>query len=171
MEKIISLSKKIRNYLIGFLFCEVIMRLLFIEKIKVIWQKIKVDTIAMLIFGIVSTIPTLLYEMLISGVDFNQWAGVRISYNILRFAGAYFLGHLIDRLRAKLDGGLIRKAFADAVSLSIYQIPIYILCSLIFKVAYQKIILVSSLYILDNFFFGWLYGYILDRTRKYFRYK
>lgn len=154
------------------------------EKIDSFWSRIKIDLISFSIYGLTTFLITLLYEVLIAGVSTGQFIKVRILYTFLRVIGVYFLVNIIDNLRKKIvlkkliQGnpssfliGLKKRALkglSDAISLSIYQIPVYILSALIFGVEFKKIMLISLLYILDNFLFGWLFGYILDKTRLFF---
>ena len=137
---------------------------------KKFWRRYQCDIIAMLIFSVFSCFTTILYEVVAAGISVEQWLGIKIIYIPLRFAGAYILGSLIDRVRLKLarDNSFIHKALADAISLSIYQIPIYLLSATVMRVAWQPVLITMALYILDNLLFGWLYGYILNQVRKYF---
>ena len=140
------------------------------KKSKKFWQRYQCDIIAMLIFSVFSCFTTLLYEVAAAGISVEQWLGIKIIYIPLRFAGAYILGSLIDKVRLKLarDNRFIHKALADAISLSIYQIPIYLLSAAVMRVSWQPILITVALYILDNILFGWLYGYLLNQVRKYF---
>ncbi|MFZ4649046.1 MAG: hypothetical protein ACOYMB_05490 [Patescibacteria group bacterium] len=202
-----------------------------------IWKRIKVDTIAFVIFGLTTSIVTIIYEIFLAGVNPDQWWKVRILYNIIRLLGVYFLGRLTDKLRERLNCETFRqlilklltltafnilnfftfffeilalltfkifynnriffvslsfaniasvfqklseavvsdkvvvfsvKAISDATSLSLYQIPAYIFSALIMGLDYKVIIFLSLIYLLDNLAFGWLFGYILDKTRAYF---
>ena len=141
------------------------------------WERTKVDTTAFLIFGVATGFVTILYEMVIVGVAFHQWLEVRILYTFMRFLGVYLLGKITDKLRKNLTIkkfnknkllSFINKWFADSISLSAYQIPVYILAARICGLSWEIILFASLLYIGDNFLFGWFFGYILDRTRAYF---
>lgn len=132
------------------------------------WQQIKIDTTAMVIFGLVTSLLTIFYEVIVTGVDLEKWAEVRLLYNAIRFIGAYFLGCLIDWFRIRLNGHWFSKALSDALALSVYQIPIYAFSAWVMGVPCNAIILAAGIYFLDNLFLGWLYGYILDQTRKRF---
>jgi len=137
---------------------------------KSIWHRYQVTVVAMIVFGIITSFTTIIYEVLLAGATAEQWLGVRVIYNILRFAGAYFLGSLIEKVRLKFgrQSGFIYIALADAISLSIYQLPIYFISALIMQVSIKTMVITALLYILDNLIFGWLYGFIFDRTKILF---
>ncbi len=137
---------------------------------RLIWQRYQVTVVAMIIYGIVTSFTTIIYEVLLAGATAEQWLGVRVIYNVLRFAGAYFLGSLIEKVRLKFarNKGFIYVALADAISLSIYQLPIYFISALIMQVSLTTMVITALLYILDNLIFGWLYGFIFDRTKLLF---
>lgn len=151
------------------------------------WERTKVDTTAFLIFGMITGAVTALYEVVIVGVTAHQWFVVRILYTLIRCLGVYFLGKITDSLRKKIAGEKLRKAISDlclglnpkiilfitkgisdGISLSIYQIPVYVFSAFVCGVEVKAIFLASLLYIGDNFLFGWFFGYILDRTRAHF---
>ena len=123
----------------------------------------------MLIFSAISFPLTLLYQVTIAGASTEQWLYMKLIYLPLRFAGAYFLGCLIDQIRVRLSaqGNPVRRAIADALSLSLYQVPLYCLSAIIVGISWYAMAITSVLWILDNIFLGWLYGYILNQTRKY----
>jgi hypothetical protein len=139
-------------------------------KRKEIWRRYRIDVIALIIFGLVTSFTTIIYEVLLAGTSPEQWLGIRIIYNILRFAGAYLLGDLIEKIRAKLapKGGFISKALADACALSLYQLPIYFISALIMQVSLKSMLITAVLYVLDNIFLGWVYGYTRDRVKIFF---
>lgn len=141
------------------------------------WKRTKVDATAFIIFGVITGFVTIIYEVIIAGTTPHQWLEVRIIYTFLRCLGVYFLGRITDKLREKIISKrfskkksllFISKWFADGISLSVYQIPIYIISALICGVEIKAIFLASLLYIGDNFLFGWFFGYVLDKTRAYF---
>ncbi len=138
------------------------------KNLKIPWVEIKINTVTMIIFGIITSALTIFYEVVLGGTNMRQWWEVRIIYNVIRFAGAYFLGCLIDWFRVRLNGHWFRRALSDALALSVYQIPIYVGVALFVGVGIKIILRVSGLYILDNLFMGWLYGFILDKTRNYY---
>lgn len=139
-------------------------------KRKEIWRRYQIDVIALIIFGLLTGFTTIIYEVLLAGASPEQWLGVRVLYNILRFAGAYLLGDLVEKIRTKLapKGGFIRKALADACALSLYQVPIYCISALIMQVSLKSIIITVVLYILDNIFLAWVYGYSRDQVKIFF---
>jgi len=57
---------------------------------------------------------------------------------------------------------------ADGLALSIHQVPIYIVSAIIFGINVEKIILISVIYLFDNFLFGGLYGIFLKWMRERF---
>ncbi len=134
------------------------------------WQRYRNDIVAMLVYNLIAGGLTLIYEVLLAGASTEQWLGVRIIYTIIRFSGAFMLGYLIDWFRQLLSKRkyLLAKAIADFLALSVYQLPIYCLSAILMGVPIASILISSSLYVADNLLLGWLYGYILDRVRKYY---
>lgn len=148
------------------------------------WQKYKVNIVAMIIYAIITTGITMFYEMGVSNGEIHQWFWVRVIYISLRTLGAPLLGQLIDYIRDKVDNEVnflklswlfsqktshrILKGISDSISLSLFQIPIYIFAALTVGVDYQAVLVNSLMYIGDNFLLGWFFGYILDQTRKFF---
>ncbi len=51
------------------------------------WQRYQVTVVAMIIYGVVTSFATIIYEILLAGATTEQWLGVRLIYNVLRFAG------------------------------------------------------------------------------------
>lgn len=87
-----------------------------------IWERIKVDTIAFIIFGVVTSIVTIIYEVLIAQVEINQWWQVRILYNVIRLLGVYFLGKMTDQLRVKINNKLFRQFIYQALFFSVHYL-------------------------------------------------
>lgn len=131
------------------------------------------DIVAMVLYNLIAGFLTLVYEIWLGGATGEQWVWVRIIYTIIRVSGAFLLGYLIDFCRRHIwqKRKLIFKALADAFALSLYQIPIYIFSALISGVLWHSILITACLYIGDNLLLGWLYGYILDRVRRYYHNK
>ena len=129
------------------------------------------DTIALLIFTVISGLPALFYELLLVGFTLGQWAIIRLLYNTLRFAGARLCGKLTDLIRRRLAGSsssYFRKGAADTVSLLLYQLPLYLLSALIVGANVRQMAIALAMYLFDSILLGWLYGAILDRVRLYF---
>jgi len=140
-------------------------------QVKRVSQTIFADTIALFLFSVCAGIPTLFYEILIAKLTLEQWAGVRIFYNILRFAGAYFCAKLTDKIRRRLPGhsnSRFQKAVADTIALSLYQFPIYIISALIMGAKFRQIAIMSTVRLVDTIMLGWLYGIFLDWARSRF---
>ncbi len=103
--------------------------------------------------------------MALVGLTLRQWFGIRILYAALRFAGARLCGKLTDSIRERLLGTSrqrFRKALADAIALSLYQIPLYIVSALVMGARFRQVAITSSIYLVENALLGWLYGVILD---------
>lgn len=137
------------------------------------WLRYRSDIVAMVLYNLIAGFLTLVYEIWLGGATGEQWIWVRIIYTAIRLTGAFLLGYLIDFCRRYIwqKRKLIFKALADALALSLYQIPIYIFSAWISGVLWHSILITSSLYIVDNLLLGWLYGYILDKVRKYYHLK
>lgn len=134
-------------------------------------RTVSADTVALILFALCAGALTLLYEVVIAGLALGQWAGIRILYNALRFAGARICGKLTDKVRQHLLGtsrSRFRKAIADTIALSLYQLPIYVVSALIMGASIRQIAITSTIYLGDNVLLGWLYGVILDWVRRRF---
>lgn len=130
---------------------------------KTIWKRSRDNLIATIIYSILTFALTIFYEKVLIGLNWGEWIGARGIYIFFRYLLVFILDYLIDYFRARLP-----KFLAEAVALSVYQIPIYATAALIMGVETRLILLAVLIYIADNLFLGWLYGYILDRTRKFF---
>lgn len=139
---------------------------------KNLHKQVAADTIALAIYSaIVGIGTTLLYERALAGFTWEQWAALRVVYNVLRFGGARLCGKLTNWVRWRIGGdnpNRWRKAVADGCALAVYQEPIYIVSALLVGVTWQQIALTAPIYILDSILFGWVYGIILDSVRKRF---
>jgi len=128
-------------------------------------RKITADTLALAVFSLLTGIFGLLFERLVVNLSLVQMAGIRFSYNLLKYLFAEGCAQIADALRARLMGNSkhpFRRALADGLALSGYQIPIYIACSLVVGAKIGQIAMVSSFYIINNLALGWLYGIILN---------
>ena len=131
---------------------------------KSLWQRSRDNLIATIIYGLITFALTILYEKVIIGLTWLDWLGARGIYIFLRYALLFLLDYLIDYFRS-----LMPKILADAIALSCYQIPLYCLAAIIMQVPSRSIALTALIYLADNLCFAWLYGYILDKTRKFFQ--
>jgi hypothetical protein len=132
-------------------------------KKKKLWQRSRDNILATIIYGIITFSLTILYEKVIVGLNWQEWMGVRLIYIPTRYTFLFLLDYLIDYFRS-----ILPKALAEATALSLYQIPIYISAAIIMGVPKSLITTACLIYIADNLAFGWLYGYILNKTRKFF---
>ncbi|MDD2681254.1 MAG: L-alanine exporter AlaE [Patescibacteria group bacterium] len=130
---------------------------------KTILSRARDNIVATIIYGLITFALTIFYEKYLLGLNWGEWMGTRGIYIVFRYTFLFVLDYLIDFFRQHLPKGL-----ADAVALSTYQIPIYATAALIIGLDYQRILLAAAIYLADNLALGWLYGYILDRTRKFF---
>lgn len=135
-------------------------------------SKITVDTLAFVIFSICTSVGlTTLYELLVVRMENETWVIFRILYNLLKFSGAYFCAEITDWVRLKVlkkSENLFRKAIADSISVSMYQLPLYNVSGFIMGIDTFQLMIISSIYLLDNILLGWSYGAILDWIRKKF---
>jgi len=121
----------------------------------------------MLIFSCTAGALVIVYEFAL-GLTLAQWGGVKILYNIFRFIGAHYCANLTLWLQKLISGGSnhwFRNAIADALALSVYEIPLYALSAWIMGVDTSVIILLSVIFIFHNIIFGWFYGWLLVRLR------
>lgn len=130
---------------------------------KTIWSRSRDNLVATIIYGLITFALTIFYEKYLLGLNWGEWIGARGIYIILRYTLLFILDYLIDFYRRYLP-----KPLADALALSTYQIPIYASAALIVGINHGTILLAGIIYLIDNLALGWLYGYILDQTRKYF---
>lgn len=134
-------------------------------------RKITADTLALAVFSLLTGIFGLLFERLVVNLSLVQMAGIRFSYNLLKYLFAEGCAQIADALRAKLMGNSkhpFRRALADGLALSGYQIPIYITCSLVMGAKIGQIAMVSGFYVVNNLALGWLYGILLNWVRARF---
>jgi len=136
---------------------------------------IAADTIAMAVYsvvnGLIGLFLTHVYEVRWVGLTFNQWLGIRLIFNPLKFGGAYFCGQLTNRFRKRLVGNSkswFWKAIADSLAISAFQLPLYAVSALVMGVSLVKIAIFIGIYLVDNAIFGWTYGWILDWMRLRF---
>ena len=127
------------------------------------------DTAAFVVYGIIiGGIVTLVSEVWILDVKIEQFWKVRLLYILLAVPGARICGKLTNRLRDLLLGTsehIVRKSIAEGVSLSLYKIPIYVFCAIIFQISWHQIGAASLMFLVWSMATGWVYGWILDRTR------
>lgn len=131
-------------------------------------RKITADTLALAIFSLITGIIGLLFERLVADLSLAQMAGIRFSYNLLKYVFAEGCAQIADALRLRLMGNFghpFRRALADGLALSGYQIPIYVACSFVMKADFRQITMVSGFYLANNMALGWLYGLILNLVR------
>lgn len=130
---------------------------------KTILSRSRDNLVATIIYGLITFALTIFYEKYLLGLEWGEWFGARGIYLIFRYGFLFILDFLIDFYRRYLP-----KPLADALALSSYQIPLYATAALIVGISYNTVLLAMGIYLADNLLFGWLYGYILDKTRKYF---
>ncbi len=130
---------------------------------KTILSRSRDNIVATIIYGLITFALTIFYEKYLLGLNWGEWMGARGIYITIRYTFLFVLDYLIDFFRQHLPKGL-----ADAAALSCYQIPIYTSAAFIMGIDPHSILLAAAIYLADNLVLGWLYGYILDKTRKFF---
>lgn len=135
--------------------------------------RIASDTLAFfgykLVAGTFSLPISLFVDTMIVDFTLWGWAGVRVVFNILHIAGAYFCGSITNALREKISGASERgfmRAFAEGSALSIYQIPIYAIVAFSFGGDLAGIWQACVIYLAINYILGWCYGIFLDWCRR-----
>ncbi|NCB20359.1 MAG: L-alanine exporter AlaE [Clostridia bacterium] len=131
--------------------------------IKNIWSRSRNNIIATIIYGSLTYCLIIFYERYLLNLNWHDLINVRIIYLTTRYFFLFILDWLIDFYRHFLS-----KFIADAISLLTYQLPLYAGAALIVGIDYDIILLALAIYAVDNLLLGWLYGFILDQTRKYF---
>ena len=122
------------------------------------------DTIALVIYGLPLGYLVFFLEKEVLQFTKYQWLMTHIIYLLHYPAG---------RLCAKLDD-FFRQYFglaiAGALALCFYSTPIYMAGAIIAGVAWQQVLLGCLIQVVINTCFGWLYGLILEFTRRAFDY-
>ena len=134
-------------------------------------RKVTADTLALAIFSLLTGIFGLLFERYAVNLTLVQMAGIRFFYNLLKYLFAEGCAQIADALRAKLMGNSkhpFRRALADGLALSGYQIPIYLACCLVAGAKFGQVATVCVFYLFNNLALGWLYGMILNWVRTRF---
>lgn len=130
---------------------------------KTIWSRSRDNIVATIIYGLITLALTIFYEKYLLGLNWGEWFGARGIYIVFRYSFLFLLDFLIDFFRRYLP-----KILADGIALSCYQIPLYAFSAFIMGVGQNTILLAALIYLIDNLALGWLYGFILDRTRKFY---
>ena len=134
-------------------------------------KKITADTLALAIFSFLTGIFGLLFERYVASLSLVQMAGIRLGYNFLKYVFAEVCAQIADSLRKRLMGNSnhpFRRALADGLALSAYQLPIYLGCALVAQAEVRQMATMTAFYLANNMAFGWLYGLILNWTRRWF---
>ena len=139
-------------------------------RFRMFGREVAADTLALLIYSVVVGVTTTLaIDIWFVGMTGMQWTGVRLVYGPLRFILARLLGKMTDRLRTYFAGpspNRLQKAVVDAMSLYIYQQPLYVVCALIVGVELPQLYGAAILYFIEALLTGWFYGVVLDFVRR-----
>lgn len=142
---------------------------IFSKKLLGLLPTVAADTIALFLYSASGAVLTIVYEVFFLKLSGKQWAGIRVVFNVLRFIGARLCGKITDQVRARLQGDSkhpFRLAIAGAISLSLYQLPVYALSARVCGAEFGQIKKAVVVYFLDNLVFGWMYILILDWVRR-----
>ena len=134
-------------------------------------KRITADTLALAIFSALTGAFGLLFERYVASLSLVQMAGIRLGYNILKYLFAEFCAQIADNLRTRLMGNSkhqFRRALADGLALSGYQLPLYIGCALVAQAETRQMAEMVAFYLANNMAFGWLYGLALNWVRTRF---
>lgn len=134
-------------------------------------RKITVDTLALIVFSVFTGAFGLLFERYVASLSLVQIAGIRVGYNFLKYTFAEVCAQIADGLRIKLMGNSkhpFRRALADGLALSAYQLPIYLGCALVAQARPKQMAMMSAFYLMNNMALGWIYGIILNGIRAWF---
>jgi hypothetical protein len=141
------------------------------DMIKRFFRKITADTLALIIFSVATGALGIMFERWVAGLSWVQMGGIRLAYNLLKYALGGICGRIADWLRKLLMGSSkhpFRSALADGLALSVYQIPLYVACALLAQASPKKVAVMVAFYSVNNLVLGWLYGAILNRVRTWF---
>jgi len=111
---------------------------------------------------------SLIIDTTIVSFSLSGWFTLRVLLNVILLAMAHYCARMADamRPRAPLDMPYsTRMAFTDAIALSLYQIPLYVLLSGLLGGNWDAIGFASLLYLATNCALGWAYGKTLNWTR------
>lgn len=132
-------------------------------------HQFSVITVTLALHGIIGGAVVFILEVLVVGINLDDWVGIRLLYNIALFAGGKYCQQLTDYLRLKFRSNSthpFRRALADTLALASYKIPLFALSAAIFQLEVGKIIGACLLDFVEIAGTGWLYGVILNWVRK-----
>jgi len=129
------------------------------------------EFMALIVQGLFSSASTFVYEVALFHIAQNEWGLIRLLYNGIKYLTFFVPARLDDYFKTtflRTSQNKFYEWIADGLALSIHQVPIYIVSAIIFGINVEKIILISVIYLFDNFLFGGLYGIFLKWMRERF---
>lgn len=129
------------------------------------------ELVALIVQGLFASASTFVYEVVFFHIAQDEWGFIRLLYNGIKYFTFFIPARLDDYFKTtflRTSQNRFYEWVADGLALSIHQIPIYIVSAMIFGINAEKIILISVLYLVDNFAFGGLYGILLKWMREKF---
>ena len=126
---------------------------------------------ALVVQGLFASASTFVYEVVFFHIAQDEWGFIRLFYNVIKYLTFFIPARLDDYFKTtflRTSQNKFYEWIADGLALSIHQVPIYIASAMIFGIGTEKIILISIIYLVDNFVFGGLYGILLKWMREKF---
>ena len=135
-------------------------------------REVVADTLALFLFSLAGFLFTIFYEMLIIGISVQQWLGIRIVYNALKFPTAVLCAKLNDFLRrhfVKESSSWWVKAGVDTLSVWLYQLPIYVVSAAVVGMSSGQVLAGCAFDLIEYVVVGWTYGPLLVWSRARLR--
>lgn len=126
---------------------------------------------ALVVQGLFASASTFVYEVVFFHVAQDEWGFIRLTYNGIKYLTFFIPPKLDDYFKTtflRTSQNRFYEWIIDGLALSIHQVPIYIVSAIFFGINAEKVILISVLYLADNFAFGGLYGILLKWMREKF---
>lgn len=145
-----------------------------ISRMRVFIRTFTADTIALLIYGTFVSASALLLEVFIFVIPWEQFGMMRFVYNLVKYSSASIPAKITELLSKKFpraSGNKFLEALIDWIALSLHQIPIYATIAIAFGINFRTVLLISTIYLVENLLFGWLYGILLKWLREKFKAK
>ncbi len=131
------------------------------------FRKLLADTSAYTLYRSIIGIFTAPIELLWIGLNPLQLS-YRLAYGLITFSFSRYCGWINDKMYARLMNGsksLWRKSISSGTILSLYQLPVLIVCTIVWKFDITQIYKLCILTVVDNLITGLGYEYLLTKMR------
>ncbi len=130
------------------------------------------DTLAMVLFSILTFFIASFWEMTLAGLTLKESAMMRgaggavtvpARYLLARFQG--MLADFCERNVPMAKESVVMKAVANGLAVWTYQVPLYLTGALIVGISWKQVLIVQCIFLIESPFVGYIYRKILDKTR------